>query len=177
MITLLETARLRLRPFTKDDAPAIFAYARDPEIARLGMWSPSTSLEETRDEIGAIIEGYQRGDQWTWAIEQKYDQTLIGRCDLLRYRLEHRSAEIGYALARNAWGRGYATEAVRALVHFGFDELALHRLEAIVLSFNAASIRVLEKIGMQREGVKREAYFIDGRFVDLFCYGLLTPGR
>lgn len=174
MVALVETARLRLRPFTLDDAPAIFAYAHDPELARLGMWPPSTSLEETRDEIAEIIEGYQGGAQWTWAIEQKSDQAMIGRCDLLKYRREHRSAEIGYALARHAWGQGYATEAMRALVRYAFDELTLHRLEAIVLPFNAASIRVLEKIGMQREGVKREAYYIDGQFVDLLCYGLIT---
>lgn len=175
MVALIETARLRLRPFTLDDAPSIFAYARDPEIARLGMWPPSTSLEETRDEIVAIIEGYQGGAQWTWAIEQTCDHTVLGRCDLLRYRPDHRNAEIGYALARHAWGQGYATEAMRALVRYAFDELALHRLEALVLDFNVASIRVLEKIGMRREGIKREAYYIDGQFVDLFCYGLLAP--
>lgn len=175
MVATIETARLRLRHFTADDTPAIYAYACDPEIARLGMWPPSASLEETRDEICAIVEGYQGSTQWTWVIERKDDQSVIGRCDLLRYRREHQSVEISYALARHAWGQGYATEAMRALAGFAFDELGLHRLEAIVLAFNAASIRVLEKIGMQREGVKREAYFLDGNFVDLYCYGLLTP--
>ena len=174
MIPVLETARLRLRPLRLEDAANVFAFASDPEIARLGMWPPSLSLEESRAEIQEILKGYQAGSQWTWAIEQKQDQTLIGQCDLLKYRREHRNAEIGYALARPAWGKGYATEALHALVNFAFNEMALHRLEAIVLPFNASSIRVLEKLGMQREGTKREAYFVDGQFMDLICFGLLA---
>jgi ribosomal-protein-alanine N-acetyltransferase len=174
MIELLETARLRLRPFQLDDASALFAYACDPEIARLGMWSPLTTLEECHEEIVEMIEGYRRGGQWSWAIEIKEDQTMIGRCDLLKYRQQHRNAEIGYALARHAWGKGYATEAIHALIRFAFSQLALHRLEALVFPFNMASLRVLEKVGMQREGIKRQAYFLETHFVDLFSYGLLA---
>src|SRR5579884_2342089 len=130
MVPVIETARLRLRPFTLSDAEAMFAYASDPEIARLGMWPPAGSLKESRAELQEIIAGYQEPVQWAWAIERKDEQDVIGRCDLLKYRREHRNAEIGYALARHAWGQGFATEAIQALVRFAFDRLGLHRLEA-----------------------------------------------
>jgi [ribosomal protein S5]-alanine N-acetyltransferase len=173
-VPVLETARLHLRPLEMADAPAMLAYGSDPEIARMGMWPPLANLAESEADIQSVLEGYQAGEQWTWAIEERGGATMIGRCDLLKYRRLHRNAEVGYTLARQVWGKGYATEALHALVQFAFSDLQLHRLEALVLDFNHASIRVLEKVGMQREGVKHEAYFADDHFVDLFCYGLLA---
>src|SRR5579884_421038 len=173
-VPILETTRLRLRPLNMTDAPAMFAYGSDPEIARLGMWLPLANLAESEADIREVLAGYQNGEQWTWAIEQQGDDTMIGRCDLLKYRRIHRNAEVGYTLARQVWGKGYATEALHTLAQFAFSQLQLHRLEALVLDFNIASIRVLEKVGMRREGIKHEAYFVDGHFADLLCYGLLA---
>lgn len=169
----LETPQLRLRPLRLDDAAAMYAYARDPEVADPGMWSPLCSMEESRQDLAQALEHYAQGKAEQWGIEHRADGLLIGRCGFVRYSTAHARAELGYALSRAYWGQGYMTKAVEAAIGFGFETLGLHRIDAVCLSTNAASQRVLEKVGFMIEGIDREAYCLHGVFQDVCRYALL----
>ncbi len=97
----------------------------------------------------------------------------VGTCTLASLTPDHGRGEVGYALGRAAWGRGYLAEALPALLGFAFDVLGLHRLEADVDPRNARSIRALERVGFVREGQQRERYHLAGEWQDALLYGLL----
>lgn len=102
------------------------------------------------------------------------DDRVIGTCTLAAIDVQHKRAELGFAVARAQWGRGYASEAAEALVTFAFRTLAMHRIEADVDPRNFASIRCLERLGFQREGYARERYHLNGEVQDAVLYGLLS---
>ncbi len=170
----LPTERLLLRKLRLEDAADQWAYARDPEVAEPGMWEPLSTLQENRQDLEATLARYARNEPAEWGIEHRADHKLIGRCGFVRYKPDHRLAELGYALARPYWGHGYMSEAVQAVLAFGFGALGLHRIEAICLADNARTIRVLERARFQHEGTAREAYRHDGAFMDLRRYALLA---
>lgn len=172
----LTTDRLVLRPLSDRDAPAIAAGAGDPEVARYLVQVPSPY------PVGLARRWIRtRLDWWpargvTFAIARRAaPDALLGTISLRRV-VRDRRAELGYWLASEAWHHGYATEAARATVTFGFRELQLARIHANVLAGNRGSARVLEKLGMVCEGVMREHVRKDRRQHDLVCYGLL-PGE
>ena len=102
---------------------------------------------------------------------------MIGTIGFMWVNLEHRSGEVGYSFARDCWGQGYATEALRAVLQFGFDTLRLHRIEAQHEVDNPASGRVMEKCGMQCEGVLRGRVFNKGHFSDVKLYAILRENN
>jgi [ribosomal protein S5]-alanine N-acetyltransferase len=169
----LETDRLILRKLRLEDAEDMFEYAQDTEIARLGLWQPFYTLQDSIDDLNAVLEGYAQGNMMTWAMEHKEDRKMIGRTVLGHYEPGDSRADLGYAMNRRYWGKGYATEAIRGLVKFGFETMQLNRVGAVVLPENIASIRVLEKAGLKFEGVRREFAFIGGKYYDLHCYSIL----
>lgn len=173
-LPVLDTPSLHLRALRLEDASDQHAYARDPAVAGPGMWDPLPTLEENRRDLAETLARQARGECVEWGIERRDEGRLIGRCGLLRLRPAHRSAELGYALARPHWGHGYMSEAVAVVVADGFERLGLHRIEAICLADNAGSSRVLEKAGFRLEGTAREAYALDGAYHDLRRYGLLA---
>lgn len=103
----------------------------------------------------------------------KRESKVVGTCGFDWWSVRDACAGIGYMLARPYWGRGYTTEAVREVVGFGFRAMALNRVEAPVLPENAASWRVLEKVGMRREGVMRQRLFLKDAFRDVALYSML----
>jgi ribosomal-protein-alanine N-acetyltransferase len=123
-------------------------YARDPDVARYVTWTPHTEIRETHEFLRTFIASGDRGQDYPWMIVLR-DGPLIGAMHL---RLQVPRAEIGFNLARAYWGRGYATEAVRAVKAFAFLLPRVQRMQAVCHVDNAASARVLEKAGMQREG-------------------------
>ncbi len=169
----ITTGRLALRPFSEDDVPAIVRLADDPEISRNTLRIPypytdahargwlATQQEESRAGTGAVF-----------AITEREGGSLMGACGLEIFP-EHRRAELGYWLGRDFWGKGYTTEAARAVTGWGFATLGLNRISAARFSDNEASGRVLEKIGMRREGVLRRHVFRGGEFRDMVMYGML----
>jgi ribosomal-protein-alanine N-acetyltransferase len=100
---------------------------------------------------------------------------MFGRIQLGGYNARDARADVGYAYNRLYWGKGYATEAAQAVLQFGFDTLKLHRVGAKVLPHNIGSIRVLEKLGFQREGILRQVHLLRGTHEDLLCYSILAP--
>ena len=170
----LETDRLVLRPLTLRDAPAVAAGAGDARVAQYLLAVPTpypVTLAKAwvKDRLG----WWKHGRGVTLGIELRdAPGDLLGTVSLRRY-VRDRRAELGYWLGAGAWQHGIATEAARALVAFGFAHYQLARIYAYVLGGNTASERVLEKLGMQREGVKRQHIAKGKTLHDIVVYGLL----
>jgi ribosomal-protein-alanine N-acetyltransferase len=155
MPVILETPRLVLRTWTLDDAEAAFAVYSDPEVMRFLSGPPARDVEETRARLAARpIAQQERYGFCLWAVVEKATGTVIGSCGL-KHLDDGPDVEVGYHLARSAWGKGYATEAAAACLRYGFERLGLRRILAVVNPANGASRRVLEKIGMRFEGMGR----------------------
>jgi RimJ/RimL family protein N-acetyltransferase len=153
----LETERLILRKFTEDDFAAVHSYASCADNVVYMVWGPNNG-EQTRAFINmAIIKANENPCMnYQFAAILKNTNKLIGACNLARIRSDE--AEIGWILHRDYWKQGYGTEMGKAILEFGFDELPLRRLFAFCDDENIGSYRVMEKIGMRREGL-----YIEGR--------------
>jgi len=137
-----------------EDAPAIFdAYTQDAQVARYTSWSPHRSLDETRKFLDQYCEaGRKAGTVFSWLITMSEGEYVAGMID---FRLTACRAEVGFVLARRYWSHGFMTEAAGAVVEWVIAQPEIHRVWATVDLENVASQRVLEKVGMVREGVLR----------------------
>jgi [ribosomal protein S5]-alanine N-acetyltransferase len=174
----LLTPRLRLREFVESDWEAVWRYQSDPRYLRYYDWT-SRSEAEVRAFVDALIR-YQSDMpriKYQLAITLRAAphpmDPLIGNCGIRMASAGATEGDIGYELAPWHWGQGYATEAARAIVAFGFDTLALHRIWAECVAGNTASAHVLEKLGLQQEGHLRENRWMKGRWWDTLLYGIL----
>jgi|SRR5215472_6509340 len=148
-----ETDRLRLRLPRMDDAPSLFqGYAQDPEVSRYLVWLPHRNIQETGQFLERCIASWAGESAFPWALIKKEDDELIGMIEL---RIEGARANIGYVLRRSAWGQGFAPEAAKVIVEWAINQDSIYRVWAVCDVENKASARVLEKAGMQREGVLR----------------------
>lgn len=169
----LSTPRLQLRPFRHADAADLFAFYSDPQVYRyipVGGWK---HVDEAHQRIARDINMMASGDLLRLAVERSEDGRVIGEVLVFNFAKESRRADLGYALAREVWGCGYAGEAVAPLVQFSFTDLDLNRLDAVIDPRNAASARVLERLGFRHEGTRHEHAIIRGEVVDSGMYGLL----
>jgi len=169
----LRTPRLTLRAVRMSDAGDMYAYSRDPEVARHVLWDAHASLHQTRGYIRFLLRQYRSGAPSTFVIELNAERKVIGTIGLMWMQQENRSAEIGYSLSRQYWNRGLMTEAVEAIIRFCFDTLRLNRVEAQYETDNPASGAVMRHAGMRREGVLRQRIYNKGRFVDVELYAIL----
>ena len=170
----LRTERLRLRPFTDADASDLFALQSSAEVLRYWDSPPWSDPSRAERFIAACGQLADEGTGARLVIERASDGAFIGWCSLTRWNPDHRSASLTYCLHEAAWGQGYATEAVRALLRWAFDTLDLHRVQAEADTRNAASARVLEKLGFTREGTLREDCIVNGVVSDSWVFGLLA---
>jgi [ribosomal protein S5]-alanine N-acetyltransferase len=170
----LPTARLRLRPITAADAGALFALHSDPVVLRYWDAPPWTEPERADRFIATCRRVAEEGSGARLAIERATDATFLGWCGVSSWNPEHRTASLTYCLAAAAWGQGYGTEAVGALLGWAFETLGLNRVQTEVDTRNAASARVLEKHGFVREGTLREDCTVQGEVSDSWVYGLLA---
>lgn len=169
----LQTARLRLRPFSEADADALFALHSSAKVLRYWDSPPWTEPSRAQRFIAACRQLEREGSGARLAIEHAADHVFIGWCCLVKWNPDYRSAAMGYCLADAAWGQGFATEAAGALLQWSFDTLNLNRVQAETDTRNAASARVLEKLGFRREGTLREDCIVNGDVSDSWVYGLL----
>lgn len=170
----LTTDRLILRDFVPDDWREVHTYARDPAVVMYMPWGPNTE-KDTKQFIRRAL-GYRNEDPRTHfelAIVLAEANRLIGGCGVRLTSPTSSVASMGYCLNRELWGQGYATEAARAVLAFGFEELRPHRVFATCDPDNIASARVLEKLGMKREGRLREDVWIRDRWRDSLVYAII----
>lgn len=169
----LKTARLALRPFDGGDAADVQTLAGDRAIADTTLRIPHPYENGMAEEwIARHRAEFEAGALVVFAMERAADRSLIGAISLTIER-GFRKAELGYWVGKPYWNEGYATEAARRIVGYGFDELGLNRIAAHHLVRNPASGRVMQNIGMRHEGTLREATIKWGRFEDLELYSLL----
>ncbi len=170
----LETGRLILREFVAEDWRAVLAYQSDPLYLRYYHWS-DRSPGNVRAFVNMFIE-FQRErprTKFQLAVVLKENEQLIGNCGIRINNVELREANIGYELNSQYWGQGYATEAAREVLRFGFEELGMHRIYATTLGANVGSSKVLAKLGMRLEARELEKEFIKGRWYDSLTYAML----
>jgi RimJ/RimL family protein N-acetyltransferase len=138
-------------------------------------WSspPLKDRDEARKLLSDIQDKFQRRLYFQWGIARRTDDVLIGTSTLFHVESNNYRAEIGYALSRAEWGKGYMAEALRALIGYAFSEMKMQRIEADVDPRNEASIRTLEGLRFQREGYLRERWKVNGEVQDAIIYGLL----
>jgi [ribosomal protein S5]-alanine N-acetyltransferase len=165
--------RVRLRWLTDEDVGSLFSIFSDPEVMRYWSSLPLADMEGAGKLLVDIREYFRRRKLFQWGIARKTDDRIIGTCTLFHIDKGNRRAELGYALGREHWGRGYMQEALTALLSFCFVELNMHRMEADVDPNNVSSVRTLERLGFQREGYLRERWLVGGGVQDTLFYGLL----
>jgi ribosomal-protein-alanine N-acetyltransferase len=163
-IPTLETDRLILRAMRVSDAADMYAYACRPSVTEYLTWDPHSSESMTREYLVYVGQRYRTGDFYDWSLVCKEDGRMIGTCGFTSFNCPADSGEIGYVLSPAYQGRGLATEAVRRVLRFGFEELSLHRIEAHFIQGNEASRRLMERVGMTFEGFARESMRIKGRY-------------
>jgi ribosomal-protein-alanine N-acetyltransferase len=172
----LETERLILRKMVLNDAEAVFAYASNSEVSRYTLWETHRSIEDSRAFLEFATQKYENGGEPDWGIVYRGNGCLVGACGLVNWEAEHARAEVGFVLSREYWGRGLMSEAVRAILRFGFERMNLNRIEARCIAENAASARVMEKAGMVYEGTLRQREYIKGAYRDIKLYAILKKG-
>lgn len=169
----LESARLLLREFREDDYESTHAYACDPKVTQFTIFGPN-SEQDTREFLLRAVAEQQEDPRTPYgmAIELKDTSRHIGAIGM---RVQKGAAgNFGYVLHKDYWGKGYMPEAARALLTFAFQELKLHRMIATCDPANISSIRVLEKLGMRREGHFIQDDWIKGRWRDSYLYAILA---
>ncbi len=170
---VLTTDRLRLRRIEHEDADAIIDLYGSPDVMRF----LSQPIIQTREQAVGLIDWlnalYDRHEAVQWAMTLHGDDRLIGTCGTYAWDRENRRVDIGYHVVPALWGRGYATEAARAITRWSFDHLDVHRVQADCTDGNIGSERVLLKCGFKIEGVWRESCWEHGRFVDIKQFGVL----
>lgn len=171
MIPVLTTARLTLRPLAARDAEAIFAMMSDAETMRFWDWPAFRHRETVAEVVAEQIADMEERTAFYWVAALWPHGDAIGSCDLSDIDHHHKRAEVGFLFNRAQWGNGYAQEAMEAVIAHGFDSLGLKRLWARFHSGNAASQRLLERLGFSREGTLRGHIVRDGARRDCEIYG------
>lgn len=171
---IIETPRLRLREFVEEDWPAVLAYQTDPRYLTYYPWTQRTE-KDVRAFVAQFV-AWQAAEpriKFQLAVTLRDGGSLIGNCGIRLPGAGVRAAETGFEIAPEHWGRGYATEAARAMAGFAFDELGLRRVWAECVPENVAVQRVLEKLGMRCVGRLRDTQWFKGRWWDTLLYSVL----
>lgn len=169
----LHGARVRLRTLRESDLEDLFAIFSDFEVTKYTTIDQLTDLEHARAFLDGIHGEAVAGRLFQWGVAVEPEDRVVGTCTLFDWDRTHLRAGIGFALGRPWWGRGIGTDAASALVRFAFEDLELHRLEADADPRNAASRRILTRLGFREEGRLRERYLVAGEAQDAVLYGLL----
>ncbi len=175
-IPTLETERLILRKMLVSDAGDVYDYSRRQEVTEFLSWTPHPDQGYTADYLRYLGQRYAVGDYFNWAVVEKKSGRVIGSCGFTRFDYANDAGEIGYVFNPDFCGQGYATEAVREVLRFGFVALKLHRIEAKYLRGNDRSAALLARIGMQPEGEHRQALLIKGAYRTV-CYCAMLAGE
>jgi len=174
MFPILKTERLILRELIEDDAQAILDCFSNVDVLRFYGQNPLTSLDQVKQIIGNFSRNYEKKIGIKWGIEREGMDGIIGTIGFQEWSHEHKRADISYALSPEYWGSGYATEVVKEVIIYGFEKLGIKRIGAVVFVENTSSIKLLEKLGFEKEGVLRNYMYQDGVPHDTNIYSLLN---
>ncbi len=169
----LRTDRLLLRPVEPSDAIHLAHRRSDPEVARHQTWIPPYPLDRAEALIADVMamDGPMDDEWWMFTIADQADTAVFGDL-VVKLSWEGRTAEIGYTLARDAWGKGYAVESTATVVEYLFEDLGVTRVEAMLHPDNTASAQVLERVGMLFEGQTRSSFWVGDENSDDWLYGM-----
>jgi len=166
---------MTLRPMRPSDGDALHAVWGDAEAMRYWDWPPMRDIAVTRRIVARQCAEAKQGNALYWAMCLDGRRGAIGACDLSEIDTHHRRAEVGFLVAREFWGQGYAVEAMRAIVAYATNALKLERLSARTHSGNESSARLLKRLGFAHEGTLRAFAWREGARRDCELYGLLLP--
>ncbi|WP_152602448.1 GNAT family N-acetyltransferase [Planococcus sp. CAU13] len=171
----METGRLYLREFRKDDWSAVHKYASQEQASRNQPWGPNT-IEETKKFVEEALADTKKTPRtrYIFAIVLKEQAELIGAVEITIKSFANRAGEIGYIINPDHWGKGIATEAASVMIGFGFNELQLHRIYATCAPENEGSRKVLEKLGMHFEGRMRDHILLKEGWRDSNLFSILA---
>ena len=171
-IPTLNTLRLRLRKITLADYLDVHEYSVVPEVSEYLMWRPHTCIAETRNLLKNIERRYKSGEFYDWGIE--FQGHMVGTVGFTSLSVANNTGELGYVLSRRYWGRGIATEAARAVIAFGFEQLRLNRIECRYIKENKSSYRLTQRCHLKYEGCLRDAMIIKGIRRDIAISSILA---
>ena len=170
----LETERLSLRKLHPSDAESLFAILSDRELTRFYDDEAFTKISQAREQLAAWDRGYEEWRVIRWGITRRGTDTVLGTCGYYGFHRWHARASLGYELARPYWRQGIMTEALAAVIGFGFKQVGLNRIQAVLMPANVASVKLLEKLGFRGEGLLRQyENWGDKGPVDLLIFSLL----
>lgn len=169
----LETERLILRKVTLEDVEDMHAYGSNEAVSKYVSWDTHETISDTKDFVELVLNKYENKQVSPWGIEYKENGKFIGTIDFVYWQPKHKTAEIGYVISEDYWGKGLTTEAAREIIRFGFEKMDLVRIQARCFVENIGSARVMEKSKMAFEGVIRKGMFVKGKHQDLKIYSIL----
>lgn len=170
----IETARLILRPFVREDADAMYRnWASDPEVTKFLSWPTYQSVDTAHEILGIWVPQYQDNTFYQWAVELKKLGEVIGSISVVNSDERVDMVEIGFCIGRNWWGQGIMTEAFQKVIDFLFDEVGVQRIEAGHDPQNPASGAVQRKCGLKYEGTFRRRILSNQGITDVAWYSIL----
>lgn len=169
----LTTRRLILRKINLDDAKSLFKYWSDNEVTKYLNMEPFVTMQQTFRMIKTLNGLFNRNEGIRWAIVRKEDNAIIGTCGFNNWIMKSSRGEVGYELGRIYWGNGYATESLKEMLRYGFEEIKLNRIEAFTVPEAHKSINLLKKLGFKKEGTLREYGYWNDKYHDENIYSLL----
>lgn len=172
---ILTTERLVLRQVTDDDAREMFFLRSDERVLKYIDREPAKSVDEALEFIRMLNNFLDNNESINWAMSLKDDPKLVGNICFWNIQKEHYRTEIGYAMHPDFQGKGLMSEAMAAVLNYGFSDLGFHSVEANVNPDNQASINILLRNGFTREAYFKENYYYNGKFIDSAIYSLITP--
>ncbi|MCF6137703.1 GNAT family N-acetyltransferase [Pseudalkalibacillus berkeleyi] len=169
----IETERLLLRKVTAEDAQDMLTYLSDPLVVKHMGLDPFETINDALDEIEWYESIFRESSGIRWGITLKEQGEVIGSCGFLNMTTKHKRSEVGFELSKPYWGKGIASEALSAVVEYGYKQLQLERIEALIEPTNIPSQKLVEKQGFMREGLLRHYEYTCGKFDDLYMYSIL----
>jgi ribosomal-protein-alanine N-acetyltransferase len=170
---VLSTPRLELKAFKEEDAPAFFRLRSDPQFVKYLSTYPMKELKEAQDFIESILSDFNSQKGISWKITLAGSDQLIGYIGFWRIEKQHLRTEVGFGIAQEFQNKGYMSEALQEILHYGFNTLLMHSTMANIDSRNLVSEQLLRKVGFRLEAQFREDYYFDGEFLDSHIYCLL----
>lgn len=169
----LNTQRLLLRQITQEDDQNLLEVLSDEDTCKYLTHNAVSDIGNIKRMIAGMQRFFDEKQRIRWGIARKTDNALIGHCGFFDIDKFNCCAEISYCLKSGSWGQGFMTEALDAMLKFGFEDYGFNRIVAKVMTGNAGSIKVLQKLGFVQEGILRESLYKNGQYQDLIVFSVL----